>query len=527
MMAMTVNWPLARVGTARKLLDVRRCMATMLICVGVALATVARGDPPTTDDPAMAVVLERAWRRFDAALSQARWRRDDPAVVAVAEGISREMTAYVEAGGRPPLALRALFVELSASGVNTLFGSDMHVSLVSAQVRARGDVDALSHLIALRSPAVHVHAAAELAPWRAAAVLSLLASPEHFDTPHGAEACALALTLPTTQRRVLAMRAWQSSSAYRVADCAVLIADHPALGADLARRTLDELQRSHDGDHTTPWSLAAMAVSITRGTPTVAASLRGVVEARGRSLPWHIASPVMARVSPWLLGSHPHTRWLLGVLERFVGDGDDGMLGLRITHADPARVGRLIERIEHPEQMQGISDALVREVGLSAAPGAMTHRAIQTLTRYRARMGSIATAATPVWVDQWIDALTATERCASPACLVALMRNAPEETAARAVVRLGAQGLAALPHEAVRVLLDRIALELGVRRGAHDTGYVPPLSLATMVTLRGCPSSLRGLSMLEAAARPHGVGVVEPWRLRLLRACGDTRPTGP
>ena len=492
-----------------------RLVAAALLCAAPALA-----DPMS---PAEArVALERHRARYAEALDAAAWRRDAPAVRAVADEVTGEALALLEVA--PGLYGEVSTLVRDAAGAPLGPWIAQHTAaadaLLGAWLRDHDD-PALLAAVAPRDPSARLAIAQEVALTRPVLAAELVADGLRASNPRLGDYCAVANALPDAQRRTLAALAWQASRVELFADCLVLVAAHPALRRDLALRALAELERPPPepslaagavigslGDELS-WPLVTAAVVTPAVAPALASRLRAAI-ARRDDLAWSGALSSLARVAPWLQLGHPASARLFDEVER-ASPGARSRVELT-----PARA-----RVTLPVAPR--SDAAARHLALAtprdgsvAAVAAL--RAVGANAAQRAYDGRVTLAA----LDAWIEALERAARCADDACLRALVRDGGDETAARAAWLLGPQRLAALPADDARALVRRLALEVPV----YGPGPAPPRlvessSLARVVYggLSACPDALRGLASVEPFDVAQYDDPVAPWRRAFAARC--------
>jgi hypothetical protein len=475
-----------------------------------------------------------AWRQ---GLAAAHYRRDDPAVEALAEQLTDTLVPrWYDAPFARPELIEAL-EPIAGRALGPLAESAAYAFLPAFLRSGRGDDLLVAPSHSLRA----AEALLPVAPDRAAAHLRDAIGAQL--SMHWGAWCTLALALPAAHRDALTDR--------------FVEADPPPLDAHAACQLLRALSPRHRG----------ALVRQLRDDPTGALpDHRTATVPAGASLglrhPWGDPTPVWPLVAAVGLHGTAHAAFAADLLrralapERMTPDrwarlGDALGTALPALPLDDAPVGRALRVVvEAPDNtavaplapvllargdawaalwarrvLQGplgregeLPAALLLAGALTADTSADRQALDNVLGSLRATLGPYALRrVTAAQVDLWREALPRVAACTQPACLYALLREGSDEAAARAAARLGGDGLAALPAEVAHAVVARVV----------ETPGESALATVVFTRLRGCPAAFRGLLSYR---REVGLLAREPrpplhrWRERLARRCAARAP---
>ena len=499
------------------------CLAALL---GV---TSADADPRT---PAEArVALERQRSRYAEALDRASWRRDDPALRAVADEVTIEALSVLDDAPGLDGEVRTLLRDAAGAALGPWL-RQRGVSgdtLLGAWLREHDEPTLLTAL-GPHDPYSRLALAQEVVLQRPELAAELIEDGLRNANPRMGDFCAVAAAVPEPRRRALAALAAQSPHVELFADCLALVASEPSQRLPLARRTLAELERSPARPAgilsalAVPfddliWPIVATALVLPDVPPPIARRLSAGVARRASDLSWMGALAMLPRVAPWIRTDHPAVGALLAEIDRRT----PGSLWRVMPVPDRARAASLAAT---PALTHDVTDDAVREVALSAPRDPARAIAALRAIAATASNGGFEGRVTVRLLLSWIEALERVARCTDDACLRGLVRDATDETASRAAWLLGAQGIAALPPEDARALVRRLVMEVPIfEPGPSATRLVEPSSLSRVVfgTLRACPSSLSGLSSIALFGIATYDDPVSAWRTAFSLRCRDAR----
>lgn len=490
----------------------------------------AAADPRSPSEARVA--LDRARARYAEALDRASYRVDDPALRAVADEVTVEALSVLEDAPGLDNEVRTLLREAAGAALGPWLRQRSVVgdALLAPWLREHDD-PAMASTLTPHDPLSRLVVAQEVALRRPELAAELITDGIRASNPRLGEFCAVAAALPEPRRRELATLASSAPHAELFGECLALIATQPSLRLSLAHRALSELERAPVAQglaipmllgsqiDDVSWPIVA-AVLVAPDIPlALSRRIATTIARRGADLSWTGALAMLESVAPSLRSEHPAVASLLSEIDRRT----PGSIWRVLPVPDRSRVTALAAT---PVLERGASDDTVREVALSAPRDGA--RAVATL---RAAVSSAASGGFDGRVSvrsllAWIESLERTARCEDDACLRHLVRDAADETAARAAWLLGAQGLTALPTDDARALVRRLVMEVPVfDAGPSATRLVEASSLARVVygTLRACPASLAGLSVSAQFGFATYGDPVAPWRRAFALRCRDAR----
>ncbi|MEI8258776.1 MAG: hypothetical protein WCJ30_24160, partial [Deltaproteobacteria bacterium] len=147
--------------------------------------------------------------------------------------------------------------------------------------------------------------------------------------------------------------------------------------------------------------------------------------------------------------------------------------------------------------------------GLGASEGAVTTTRAALVSLREQSRAVLLSRIDPREVDAWLEALIAVSAChAARACLAGLVAHGSETAAARAVYALGARGLESLDDATADALVRRLSTIASV-----------PLLSAFALTVRGCPTRLRGAVEARTVADERLLAI-RPFFSWFAAACG-------
>ncbi len=478
--------------------------------------------PDAVSDPAVAAVsLADVRARFARALDAAGWDRSRPEVDSLADTLTAEALAI----GTEVPALRAEAEQVAADLQGAPLGAYLHNNpyvrpfLVAGYLARHDDralaealpLDAMSaagpgYLLALAavgSPAAGPLLAAwyrDARPrpggraWICRAALEL--RPTDAQPVVDAVTAAVALTGPSDDApdclavlaRSRAGRRWLSAAlargvpghaAWPVAAALLLDGTDPVPAA--VPRSLDAVLPSPQGTpEETDFNvrmaryIEAMASALDPDSPRVVRDLRRVAEGIGPVAAAHLAPALLRTRDPSLLASALDT----------LGD----------ARTEPHYLALSL---------------LAVGVLLPAHAPVVQARAVATLQNLQEQIRAFSIYGfSPRAVEQWVDALEATDRCRDNACLYHLLTDGTDEAAARAAALLGPRGLSALPEPVAAAVVRRVVL--------RDT---PWLTASVLTQVRGCPTGLRGLVELARGEAPGRGLQLAPYVYAFRRQC--------
>jgi hypothetical protein len=487
----------------------------------VLFATIAQANPRSVEEATVA--FDRLRSRYAQSLSDAQWQRDDPRVRAVANDVTEEALAI---GEEVPSLMAEVRVLVGDAGGDALGPwLERHgVSgdpLLASWLRNHDDV-ALYQRLRPRDERGRIHLAAEVLFTRPVFAAELAVEGLSTSPGIGGAWCFLGLALPTAQRTLVLRALATQPLAATFGHCLALQSLDATARIDLARRTVAELTRepNPNDDESRAWPLVGAALTLPSMTPMQAARVLHVVESDDRRIDWPTASFELARAMPYIASENPRVlRVLAQALHR-----SPVAFARRLPYVSRALLAQLHRMRPQPNGTTALRDeALLLETALTASRGPESTGLLRSLMTLRSRLRG-ANDATLQRVDDWCDALEATEHC-DDQCLQNLTVHAGETTAARAVWILGSRGLAQAPIEIHRALVNRLVFQT-----APDEGVVRPSMLPSASTLAAvfyavaqtCHPEWRGLAMrapteIEAWIDPSGT-----WRMKLGARCRDT-----
>jgi hypothetical protein len=494
-------------------------------------ASAARADPRT---PAEArVALERQRSRYAQALDRASWRRDDPSVRAVADEVTAEALATLDDAPALDGEVRTLVREAAGAALGPWLRQRgvMGDTLLGAWLRGHDDPGLMATL-GPRDPYARLALAQELVLDRPELVADFVGEGIRTPNPRMGDFCAVALALPDVRRRELATLVANTPRGELFADCLALISSHPPLRLALARRALAELERPPPAQppgspalfgsvfDDVAWPVAAAALVAGDVPEALTRRMLAAMTRRGGELSWTGALAMLSRVAPSLRPEHPRVAAVLAEIDRRT----PGSIWRVMPIPDRARAAALAAS---PSITHDPSDDAVRDVAL-AAPRDPT-RAVAALrsVAVSASNGDFNGRVTVRLLLAWIEALERAARCNDEVCLRALVRDASDETAARAASLLGPQALATMPEGDASALVRRLVMEVPVFEPLPSaTHLVESSSLARVVygSLRVCPVSLAGLGEIAPFGLATWDDAVAPWRRAFALRCRDARP---
>jgi len=485
------------------------------------------------------------WR---SALAAANYRRDTPAVAALADTLTE---ALAQSWNDHPEARPALLDPLEQIAGRALgpIAEATPFALLPAWLRHWGDREMLV------APSHGLRAAEAIRPLNPARAAEYLREFTPVVSSHWSAWCGQLLTLPAALRAPLADRLAEESPRARdpIVRCQVVRALSPRLRPALVAELRDE---------GTPQPLRRPRFAYPH--PVQPGGLR--IPNLGHRPTWsavHFTESVWPLVTAFALAGTPDAAFGLSLLRRGLapdritpsfwptfGEALEGIIpSLEMT---PEALGRALRAVvdehENPAAfplgyaMLSVGDAwpsawalrvmrgpLGRENDLPAAlllAGTLTPDTPAARLALDDALGSLRAALGPYalrritqgQIDLWREALPVVAACTNAPCLHQLLRDGSDEAAARAAVRLGPAGIAALPEATARAVVARVVETPG------DTA----LAAVMLTRTRGCPEHLRGLVEYR---RPLGLLPRDPrppllaWRERFARTCGPrSRP---
>jgi len=506
----------------RKLPGVR---ATAALLAALAAAPSARADPAS--DAATALAVYDAHGRFAEALAGSGWRRDDPRVRAAAdEATGVALPALEEAG-----ALRDEARELAREAAGAPLGhwlrrpENARDGLLAAWLREHPDAD-LEATAHRRAPHERVVIALAVAARRPALAASLLRTVLRGDDHHHAEACAAAMALPAPLRREFAASATAREHRLRSPHCLALYASLPAQRAALAREAAATLARRSDGDEAL-WATMAAFVTLPAAPPALAAALAAAVDryAADDLSPGYLDA--VALVGPWVAVAQPRVAAALTRLEARHGSPVASLLPLRVAAGDERRLAWLWSLVGDVRHLADDRDDTVTRFALAVPHrGDVEARAVEALTRARARLPAYGGRGAVGRLDAWTDAIARVRGCVDDSCLREVVASGTSEAAARALVVLGARSLASA--ETARAVVGRMAVE---RAGRRVPGLVPSdgesvFGVVVFALGADCPEGLRPIAGMETSWGPFPHDVASSWRASFMARCNQTAAPG-
>jgi hypothetical protein len=490
----------------------------------VLFASIAHANPRSVEEATVA--CDRLRSRYAQSLSDAQWQRDDPRVRAVANDVTEEALALGEEVSSLMAEVRVLVGDAGGDALGPWL-QQHGVSgdpLLASWLRTHDDA-ALYQRLRPRDERGRLHLAAEVLFTRPVFAAELTVEGISTSPGIGGGWCFLGLALPTAQRTLVLHALATQPLAATFGHCLALQSLDATSRIDLARRTFTELTRERrpNDDESTAWPLVGAALTLPSMTAAQAARVLHAIESDDGRIDWPTASFELARAMPYVVSEHPRVlRLLAQALHR-----SPVVFARRLPYVSRtllAQVHRLLPRSnEQPNNTSLRNESLLLETALTVSRGPESTALLRSLLAMRSRLRG-ANDATLQRIDDWCDALEATENC-DVQCLQHLTVHASDTTAARAVWVLGSRGLAQAPLEIHRALVNRLVFQTAPDEGGVRPSMLPGTSMLASVfysVAQTCHPAWRGLAMRAPTEVESWIDPGGPWRMKLGARCRDT-----
>lgn len=477
--------------------------------------------------------------RWYIGLDAGGWDRDDPAIRALADGLTTGALnlldrARLHRAAVEHRALDHLIAEMGGAAARERFERQPieHAHWIEAWLRWGGERSSGREPM-LEQLALEEHTLPAIAMWAPAHAVSRLRA-DPAETARG-RSCEAMLSLPLSARErvveLLAPLAASPPAAPSFAACIAALISVPRAHRLAAQWFRASYALARPERPASAWGHDSHALELAvalSGSPQGAEARARLpsllaIHPRGRDAPLTRAANFVARYAPWLRASPALTQ-----SARQLAIAADGsawpLLSARLRWRDPTVFGDSRAVVSAPGSRDMLTVLSARALAVftpaAAAERAPSRLALTNFAAATARRAHPGIGAGDL--QRAIAALDATP-CASEACLVEVFGRGSDERAAREVALLGARGLSALRGSAARALVARVVRRGRVsaesQRSSADLRW-SATAWATFLVVEGCPLALRG--MREAGLLdPFSDLLVTPWRDAFARACRD------